>query len=182
MIRLVNDLLQLSRMDQKEYSLNRERTEFVSYFHEVIDRFELNVKENIEFKRSLPNRTYYVWLDRDKMTQVLDNIISNAIKYSPEGGTITFSVEQKNRQLHVKIQDEGIGIPPEMREKIFERFYRADKARTRQLGGSGLGLAISKEIVDAHYGEIWVEDTFENKGTTIVFTLPLMSQRRRVRT
>lgn len=182
MIRLVNDLLQLSRMDQKEYSLNRERTEFVSYFHEVIDRFELNVKENIEFKRSLPNRTYYVWLDRDKMTQVLDNMISNAIKYSPEGGTITFSVEQKNRQLHVKIQDEGIGIPPEMREKIFERFYRADKARTRQLGGSGLGLAISKEIVDAHYGEIWVEDTLENKGTTIVFTLPLMSQRRRVRT
>jgi len=181
MIRLVNDLLQLSRMDQREYTLQRERTEFTSYFHEVIDRFEMNVTDNIQFQRHLPKQKFYVWLDRDKMTQVLDNIISNAIKYSPEGGKITFSLEQKNRQLLVKIKDEGIGISPEMRDKIFERFYRADKARTRKLGGSGLGLAISKEIVNAHYGNIWVEDTREDGGTTIAFHLPLMSQTRRLR-
>src|SRR5690625_457198 len=181
MIRLVNDLLQLSRMDQKEYTLQRERTDYISYFHEVIDRFELNVTDDIQFKRQLPKRKFYVWLDRDKMTQVLDNIISNAIKYSPEGGTIRCSVEQRNRQLVVKIQDEGIGIPPEMQEKIFERFYRADKARSRKLGGSGLGLAISKEIVNAHYGNIWVEDTREDGRTTIAFHLPLMSQTRRLR-
>lgn len=181
MIRLVNDLLQLSRMDQREYTLQRERTEFTSYFNEVIDRFEMNVREDIQFERISPKRKFYVWLDKDKMTQVLDNIISNAIKYSPEGGKITFSLQQKNRQLLVSIKDEGIGIPAEMRDKIFERFYRADKARTRQLGGSGLGLAISKEIVDAHYGEIWVEKTLEDEGTTISFTLPLMSQTRRLR-
>lgn len=181
MIRLVNDLLQLSRMDQKEYSLQRERTEFTAYFHEVIDRFEMNVTDHIQFERHLPKRRFYVWLDRDKMTQVLDNIISNAIKYSPEGGKITISLEQKHRQLLVKVKDEGIGIPREMRDKIFERFYRADKARTRQLGGSGLGLAISKEIIDAHYGDIWVDDTRENYGTTIAFNLPLMSQTRRLR-
>lgn len=181
MIRLVNDLLQLSRMDQKEYTLQRERTDFISYFHEIIDRFELNVSDGIQFERQLPKQRFYVWLDRDKMTQVLDNIISNAIKYSPEGGTIRCFVAQRNRQLIVKIQDEGIGIPPEMQERIFERFYRADKARTRKLGGSGLGLAISKEIVEAHFGEIWVEDTKEGKGTTIAFTLPLMSKTRRLR-
>src|SRR5690625_1171954 len=122
MIRLVNDLLQLSRMDQREYTLQRERTEFTSYFHEVIDRFEMNVTDNIQFQRHLPKQKFYVWLDRDKMTQVLDNIITNAIKYSPEGGKITFSLEQKNHQLLVKIKDEGIGISPEMRDKIFERF------------------------------------------------------------
>lgn len=180
MIRLVNDLLQLSRMDQKEYVLQRERTEFIAYFHHIIDRFEMNVTEKITFERDLPKGRYFVWLDKDKMTQVLDNIISNAIKYSPEGGTIQFSVEQRNRQLYVRIKDEGIGIPSEMRERIFDRFYRADKARTRKLGGSGLGLAITKELVEAHYGEIWVEDTAEGKGTTILFTLPLMSQKRRI--
>ncbi|HLS35323.1 MAG TPA: cell wall metabolism sensor histidine kinase WalK [Bacillota bacterium] len=181
MIRLVNDLLQLSRMDQKEYTLQRERTEFVSYFREVVERFEINVTSEIQFEYKMPQRKMFVWIDRDKMTQVLDNIISNAIKYSPEGGKIRLSIERKNRQLYVQIQDEGIGIPEEMHEKIFERFYRADKARTRKLGGSGLGLAISKEIVEAHYGKIWVKNTKENKGTTIAFTLPLMSQTRRLR-
>lgn len=181
MIRLVNDLFQLSRIDQKKYSLQRKRTEFISYFHHIIDRFEMNVTEQIIFKRKLPKTNYFVWIDSDKMTQVFDNIISNAIKYSPEGGTIELSVEQKNQQLYVRIKDEGIGIPQEMRDKIFERFYRADKARSRKLGGSGLGLAISKELVEAHYGEISVEATQEGKGTTILLTLPLMSQMRRLK-
>src|SRR5690625_955169 len=160
MIRLVNDLLQLSRMDQKEYTLQRERTEFVSYFREVVERFEINVTSEIQFEYKMPQRKMFVWIDRDKMTQVLDNIISNAIKYSPEGGKIRLSIERKNRQLYVQIQDEGIGIPEEMHEKIFERFYRADKARTRKLGGSGLGLAISKEIVG--FMMIGEEDIIEN--------------------
>lgn len=179
MIRLVNDLLQLSRMDNKEYSLNRRRTEFISYFNGVIDRFEMNIKEHITLIRELPKGNFYVWLDKDRMTQVLDNIISNAIKYSPEGGSIICKVEKlDNRQLLVSIEDHGLGIPFEMRDKIFERFYRVDRARTRKLGGSGLGLAITKEIVELHYGEIWVE-SIEGKGTTILFTLPLMNQKRR---
>lgn len=181
MIRLVNDLLQLSRMDNKEYTLHRRRTDFVAYFHQVIDRFEMNAAEHITIKRDLPKGQYFVWLDEDKMTQVLDNIISNAIKYSPEGGTIQCmvkKVDSKSRHLLISIRDEGIGIPFDKRDKIFERFYRADRARTRKLGGSGLGLAITKELVEAHYGEIWVSSQ-EGKGTTISFTLPLMNQRRR---
>lgn len=179
MIRLVNDLLQLSRMDSKEYALNRKRTEFISYFHHIIDRFEMNITDNITIERQLPKGKLFVWMDEDKMTQILDNIISNAIKYSPEGGMISCRVEKlDNRQLLVSIEDRGLGIPFEMRDKIFDRFYRVDRARTRKLGGSGLGLAITKELVEAHYGKIWVE-SIEGKGTTILFTLPLMNQKRR---
>lgn len=179
MIRLVNDLLQLSRMDNKEYSLIRKQVDFIPYFHNVIDRSEMNKKDDITLKRDIPKAILYVWLDKDKMTQVLDNIISNAIKYSPEGGTITCKVEQRiNRrqpELLISVEDQGLGIPYDKRDKIFERFYRSDRARTRKLGGSGLGLAITKDLVEAHYGRIWVE-SIEGKGTAIFFTLPLMKR------
>ncbi len=181
MIRLVNDLFQLSSLDQKEYTLRRKSTEFISFLHSIIDRFEMNITEKITLKRELPTGPYYVWLDEDKMTQILDNIISNAIKYSPEGGTITcrVNVVDRNKQhILIEIEDEGIGISYETKDKIFDRFYRADKARTRRLGGSGLGLAITKELVEAHYGKIWVE-SIEGKGTTFLFTLPLMNKKRR---
>jgi len=180
MIRLVNDLLQLSRMDNKEFSLQRKRTDFVEYFHRIIDRFEMHKAESLKLERYFLEEKLYVWMDEDKMTQILDNILSNAIKYSPEGGTISCRVEKlddKNREIIVSIKDEGLGIPYDRQDKIFERFYRSDRARTRKLGGSGLGLAITKELVDAHYGRIWV-DSIEGKGTTIFFTLPLMNRKR----
>lgn len=178
MIRMVNDLLQLSRMDQKDYSLQRERVEFAQFMNAIIDRFEINLPEHITFIRDIPNKSFLVWIDTDKMTQVLDNIISNAIKYSPEGGKITFRIIQRNYQMQVSVIDEGMGIPYDRLDKIFERFYRADKARTRKLGGTGLGLAITKELVEAHHGAIWAKSR-EGKGTTIFFTLPLMNRMRR---
>lgn len=178
MIRLVNDLLQLSQMDSVKHTLQRKQTDFIAYFHQVIDRFELNLDDDIELIRDVPyGGIYNVWLDEDKMTQVLDNIISNAIKYSPEGGRIQCKVERIDHQLLISVKDEGIGIPYGMRDKIFDRFYRVDQARTRDLGGSGLGLAITKELVEAHYGTIWVESR-EGKGTTFLFTLPLMRTKR----
>lgn len=178
MIRMVNDLLQLSKMDHKEYGLHKERTDFINYFDQIIDRFEMNVAEKINLKRELLKGQYYVYIDKDKMTQVLDNIISNAIKYSPNGGTIGFKVGKNKNQLLISIQDDGPGIAYEKLDKIFERFYRADKARNRKLGGTGLGLAIAKELVEAHHGKIWAKSK-EGKGTTILFTLPLMNQKRR---
>ncbi|MEN1966558.1 cell wall metabolism sensor histidine kinase WalK [Lentibacillus sp. N15] len=179
MIRMVNDLLQLSKMDNKDYGLHWEKTDFMTYIHHIIDRFEMNAYEGIKLKRVLPDDgQYYVWMDKDKLTQVLDNIISNAIKYSPEGGTICIAVEKHRYQLLVSIQDEGIGISYDKVDKIFDRFYRADKARTRKLGGTGLGLAIARELVEAHHGKIWARST-QGKGTTIYFTLPLMNQKRR---
>src|SRR5699024_7815782 len=179
MIRMVNSLLQLSRMDSKELSLMRETVDFVPFIHTIIDRFEMNEKEgNIEFNRIIPKNSLDVWIDKDRMIQVFDNIISNAIKYSPNGGTITCKVEKQIGQILVTIKDEGIGIEYEKLDKIFDRFYRADKARTRQLGGTGLGLAITRELVEAHYGQIWA-NSIEGKGTTIFITLPLIKKKRR---
>ncbi|RDW16766.1 cell wall metabolism sensor histidine kinase WalK [Oceanobacillus chungangensis] len=177
MIRMVNDLLQLSKMDADEHPLHKERTEFIEYFHQVTDRFEMHIPEHIDLIRELPKGKFNVWIDKDKMTQVIDNIISNAIKYSPEGGKIQLKVENKRHFLQVSIRDEGLGIAYDKLEKIFERFYRADRARSRKLGGTGLGLAISKELVEAHHGKIWAKSR-EGKGTTIIFTLPLMNQKR----
>src|SRR5690625_7437677 len=105
------------------------------------------------------------------MSQVLDHIISNAIKYSREGGVIRFKVSQtlnRNRELLVRIEDEELGIPYDKRHKIFERFYRSDRARTRQLGGSGLGLAITKDLVEAHYGVIRVEEMEGTRPSSLI--------------
>jgi len=171
MIRLVNDLLQLSKMDSKDYRLKKEWFNFIDFFNRIIDRFEIIKDENTAFERNLLDHAAFVEGDADKLTQVLDNIISNAMKYSPQGGKITFKVEEKEDHIVVSVSDQGMGIPKENLQQIFERFYRVDKARTRKLGGTGLGLAIAKEMVEAHGGKIWAESV-EGKGTTVSFTLP----------
>ncbi|MDF2037054.1 cell wall metabolism sensor histidine kinase WalK [Bacillus sp. CMF12] len=171
MIRLVNDLLQLSKMDSKDYRLTKDWTDFIFFYNRIIDRFEMTKQQNVTFERKLPDHSAFVEIDEDKLTQVLDNIISNALKYSPEGGKVTFSIEEKDEFIIVSVSDQGVGIPKENIDQIFERFYRVDKARTRKLGGTGLGLAIAKEMVEAHGGKIWAAST-EGKGTTISFSLP----------
>ncbi|CAG9622905.1 cell wall metabolism sensor histidine kinase WalK [Sutcliffiella rhizosphaerae] len=177
MIRLVNDLLQLSKMDSRDYQFNKYPVDFVFFFNRIIDRFEMSKSQKVSFVRNLPNEKILVSLDTDKITQVLDNIISNAMKYSPEGGTITFTVniEETAQQILVSISDQGMGIPKADIHKVFERFYRVDKARTRMLGGTGLGLAIAKEMIQAHDGDIWASSE-EGRGTTIYFTLPISQE------
>ncbi|MDL4840955.1 cell wall metabolism sensor histidine kinase WalK [Aquibacillus rhizosphaerae] len=177
MIRLVSDLLQLSKMDHKEQSVYKERVNIVSFFHHIIDRFEMNKNENIIIERQLPKDSLFIWLDKDKIIQVVDNIISNAIKYSPKGGKIKVRIIRVRQKVKVSITDQGVGIATEKLDKIFERFYRADKARSRELGGTGLGLAIAKEIIESHHGQIWAESQ-EGKGTTVLFTLPLINRKR----
>lgn len=170
MIRLVNDLLQLSKMDSRDYDLNREIVNFNQFFNRIIDRFELSKSQNVTFHRILSDNPYYVDIDTDKLTQVIDNIISNAIKYSPDGGNIRFGVAVQDHILTVMISDEGMGIPPDNVNRIFDRFYRVDRARARSMGGTGLGLAIAREMIEAHGGRIWAESE-EGHGTTIFFTL-----------
>ncbi|WP_214734946.1 cell wall metabolism sensor histidine kinase WalK [Exiguobacterium sp. s154] len=171
MIRLVNDLLQLSKMDSKEYKMQKVKFDFVQFFNDIIDRHEMMKGDAIQFRRKLMKRRVYVHADQDKMTQVIDNIITNAIKFSPEGGTITFRTMLRAKRLVIGIKDEGVGIPKSNLKKIFERFYRVDKARARNIGGTGLGLSIAKEVVSAHGGDIWAESEF-GRGTTIYFTIP----------
>lgn len=171
MIRLVEDLLKLSRMDSQDYDLNKEWVEFNNFFNFIIDRFEFSKSQDVHFQRLLHPSQLFVEIDTDKMTQVIDNIISNALKYSPNGGNIYFSVSSLDKYIKVTISDDGMGIPRENVKRIFDRFYRADRARSRAMGGTGLGLAISREMIEAHGGEIWAESE-EGHGTTIFFTLP----------
>ncbi|MFJ7683039.1 cell wall metabolism sensor histidine kinase WalK [Peribacillus butanolivorans] len=171
MIRLVNDLLQLSKMDSKDYRLKTGWVNFNKFYDHIIDRFEMTKNDDITFKRDLPKEAYFVDIDEDKITQVLYNVISNSLKYSPEGGQVTFRVRASDGFIVVSITDQGVGIPKNVIDKIFDRFYRVDKARARNLGGTGLGLAIAKEMVVAHGGKIWAESV-DGKGTTVFFTLP----------
>ena len=171
MIRLVNDLLKLSRMDSRDYRLSKEWVDLVVFYNRIIDRFELTKDQKLSFERQLPDKPILVEIDPDKLTQVIDNIISNALKYSPEGGKVTFKIKEQDDEVIVSIADQGVGIPKGNVEKIFGRFYRVDKARTRKLGGTGLGLAIAKEMIEAHGGRIWAR-SIEGKGTTIFFSLP----------
>ena len=173
MIRLVNDLLQLSKMDSSDYDLNREVVNFNLFFNRIIDRFELSKSQNVTFQRMLPETPYYVDIDTDKLTQVIDNIISNALKYSPDGGNIRFGIAVKDDWLQVMVSDDGMGIPAENVNRIFDRFYRVDRARARSMGGTGLGLAIAREMIEAHGGKIWAESE-EGRGTTIFFTLEIL--------
>ncbi|WP_186671915.1 cell wall metabolism sensor histidine kinase WalK [Sporosarcina sp. BP05] len=175
MIRLVNDLLKLSRMDSRDYDLNKEWVEFNYFFKSIIDRFEFSKSQEVQFIRLLSSTELFVEIDTDKMTQVLDNIISNALKYSPDGGNIRFGITMSEDFIKVMISDDGMGIPQANVKRIFDRFYRADRARSRAMGGTGLGLAIAREMIVAHEGEIWAESE-EGKGTTIFFTLPFELQ------
>ncbi|WP_431028505.1 cell wall metabolism sensor histidine kinase WalK [Lysinibacillus sp. LZ02] len=171
MIRLVNDLLQLSKMDSQEYELDCEFVEFNKFFERIIERFEMSKSQNVEFIRLLPETSYFVEVDTDKLTQVIDNIISNALKYSPDGGNIRFGFTVHDNMLKVMVSDDGMGIPKENVGRIFDRFYRVDRARARSMGGTGLGLAIAREMIEAHGGKIWAESE-EGVGTTVFFTLP----------
>ncbi|TMW72030.1 cell wall metabolism sensor histidine kinase WalK [Alteribacter natronophilus] len=173
MIRLVNDLLQLSKMDSKDYQMTMNSMNLTSFVDQVIDRFEMSTKNQaITFKRKIPDEPLFVYGDRDKLTQLLDNIVSNAVKYSPQGGTITCNIKEEKGRVIISVQDEGVGIPKDSIPHVFDRFYRVDKARTRSLGGTGLGLAIAREIIEAHGGNIWVSSDW-GKGTKMSFSLPV---------
>ncbi|TSB47516.1 cell wall metabolism sensor histidine kinase WalK [Alkalicoccobacillus porphyridii] len=172
MIRLVNDLLQLSKIDSDDYQFTLQWINFGEFLNQVLDRFEIIAQEkNIELHRHISKKPSYVEIDQDKLIQVLDNIISNALKYSAEGANITTTLLHQGNHVRVSIADEGMGIPRESQMKIFDRFYRVDRARARSVGGTGLGLAIAKELVQAHGGDIWVHSEY-GEGTTIYFTLP----------
>lgn len=174
MIRLVEDLLQLSRMDNEAEELTREIVDFNMFLNRIIDRFEMTHKEQVEFVRNIPSSPIFTEVAVDKMGQVLDNVISNAIKYSSSTNKkVEFHVKQNRlyNRMTVQIKDNGLGIPASKVDRIFERFYRVDKGRARKMGGTGLGLAISKEIIEAHDGKIWA-NSVENKGTTIFINLP----------
>lgn len=179
MIRMIKDLLDLSRMDSGRAVLDLEYLNVNELFDHVIKRFEMMIQSSdkqskaFSIKREFTERQLWVEVDADKMIQVLDNIMNNAIKYSPDGGTIKCGLVETNDSVVLSISDEGMGIPKRDLTNVFDRFFRVDKARARSMGGTGLGLAISKEVVQQHKGKIWVEST-EGKGTTFYISLPYL--------
>ena len=175
MMRMVSDLLSLSRIDNATSHLDIELTNFTAFITFILNRFDKirsqNADKKYEIIRDYPINSIWVEIDTDKMTQVIDNIINNAIKYSPDGGKITVSMKTTEIQMILSISDEGLGIPKKDLPKIFDRFYRVDKARSRAQGGSGLGLAIAKEIIKQHHGFIWAKSEY-GKGSTFTIVLP----------
>ena len=174
MIRMINDLLDLSRMDNDNLKLNIEMVNFNELVNFVLDRFDViiaNSEKKYRIVREFTQRPLFVEVDTDRMIQVIDNIMNNAIKYSPDGGKITVRLMETHNNVILSITDQGLGIPKKDISRIFDRFYRVDKARARKQGGTGLGLAISKEVVKALGGTIWAT-SIENYGSTFYISLP----------
>ena len=179
MIRMINDLLSLSRMDSGTAKLNLEYVNINELFNYILNRFDMIIKneaadpsqKKYTIVRYFTKKDLWVEIDTDKFTQVVDNIMNNAVKYSPDGGVITAHLLETHNHVILSISDQGLGIPRKDLGHIFDRFFRVDKDRSRKQGGTGLGLAISKEVVNLLGGQIWV-DSVEGKGSTFYISLP----------
>jgi two-component system sensor histidine kinase VicK len=173
MVRLVKDLLVLSQLDFQQVGWHKDHYALDELITEVVAELKLKYKETArQITVSLPVEPVIAYIDRDKIKQVLLNIIHNAYKYTAEGGQITISLEQQREQAVMQVSDDGIGIPAADVERVFERFYRVDKNRSRAYGGTGLGLPIARELVAAHGGTISLSSELQ-QGTTVTVTLPL---------
>ncbi|MDD4726578.1 MAG: ATP-binding protein [Tissierellia bacterium] len=174
MARLVRDLLQLSNIDYKKTTWNKNEISINNMINGIIQKLEFSIKEKehnvvLNIQESVPNLIG----DNDGIEQVLLNVISNAIKYTENGGIIEVSAYNKENDIVIKVKDNGIGIPKKDLDRIFERFYRVEKGRSREMGGTGLGLSIAEEIIAAHNGTIELESDF-GEGTEITVILPIV--------
>lgn len=169
--RMINDLLDLEKMESGRAILEPEEIDFVELISEIVERINaISTEHQIDFnhRRRLPP----IYGDRDKITQIMYNLLSNARKYSPCGGTILIQADIEEAQIHVCVQDQGIGIPQEALEAIFHPYNRVHAEDTRYIKGTGLGLPIVRHLVELHGGRIWAESV-PGQGSTFHFTLPL---------
>lgn len=177
MIRMINDLLSLSRMDSGTSKLDLEYVNLNELFNYILNRFDMILKSEDQpskkytIDRVFTKKDLWVEIDTDKFTQVVDNLMNNAVKYSPDGGVITARLLETHNHVILSISDQGLGIPRADIPHVFDRFFRVDKARSRKQGGTGLGLAISKEVINLLGGQIWV-DSVEGRGSTFYISLP----------
>lgn len=173
MTRIVKDLLTLSKLDEGQYELRPfEQIELSEFVSQIVEKMYFSAKEKHQTIKYISSGTSYIMSDRDKLEQVVINIISNAIKYTPENGKIEVYSGALYQDAFIKVRDNGIGIPKENLPRIFERFYRVDKARSRETGGTGLGLAIAKQLMNQLGGNITINSTF-GEGTEVIISVPL---------
>lgn len=173
MTRLVRDLLQLSNFDAKKVIFDKEYNDYVVLLNKTMMKLNVTAtQKSQEFRLENTVEKMLGYFDYDRIEQVVLNVMSNAIKYTPEYGEIVVSLREEDNYVAIEIADTGLGIPIKDIPFIFDRFYRVDKARTREMGGTGLGLSIAREIVEAHGGEIDVQSVVDS-GTRMTIYLPL---------
>jgi len=174
---LINDLLSLSRLENEAPSLYWSNADIFGWVREISHEYDQSLKANgRELLIDLPEEgTAMVRIDVLKIRQVLDNLIENALKYAPAEGKIRLGCSLVNKAVDIWVEDEGPGVPKMDVAKIFERFYRVDKGRSRDTGGTGLGLSIVKHIVDWHEGSVWAEN-IEGRGLRVTFRLPVVEK------
>lgn len=173
--RIIDDIITLQKINSGNLKL--ERTSMSAFLETAVSAHQMIAAQkglNIDFV--LPSIEGMVIIDRGRINQVLDNLIGNAMKFSPDGGTIKIAMEESEGMVTVSVKDQGIGISPEKHKRIFERFYQIDGSASRRFGGTGIGLAIVKRIVDAHNGKIWVESEIQ-KGSAFTFQLPMVAKK-----
>jgi len=170
--RLIHDLLELSKIEAKQVKLNRRPANIIAVIRDTVNKLQSQIESaGLTMELNLPDKEIKVNIDQDLIGQVILNLVDNAVKYTPSGGKIQIEVSDKKHDIIVWVRDTGIGIPSKDIERIFERFYRVDKARSRKQGGTGLGLSIVKHIIDIHGGTVGVNST-PGKGSEFFFTLP----------
>ncbi len=170
--RIVNDILWASRLDSGTMTLEIASCDAVVLANQVVDAAEQYAPETIEIALEAPDDLPPVAADPDKASQVLTNLLENAVKYSPDGGRVVLELEPRGDRLRFRVSDRGLGVPPSEHERIFEKFFRLDPNLTRGVGGTGLGLYISRELVQRMGGSIWVESDGRT-GSTFVVELPV---------
>ncbi len=170
--RIIQDLLELSKIEGKQIQLNYRPEDLNLIIKNTVHNLSGQIKsKNLKVNFNLPEKDMVASVDRDIVEQVLVNLVDNAVKYTPRGGEITVLVEEKENFVVIRVRDTGIGIPPEDIDRVFERFYRVDKTRSREQGGTGLGLSIVRHLVDIHGGTVGVNSKI-GQGTEFFFTLP----------
>ncbi|MEM8641252.1 MAG: PAS domain-containing protein [Cyanobacteria bacterium P01_G01_bin.54] len=175
--RLINDILDLQRLESGQFSLNLQACRVVDLFNQSSQNLAaIATSDQIQIDTLTTDPQLQVWADPDYLMQVLTNLLSNALKFSPPQSTITLQASGQEQQVCVQVRDRGRGIPADKLDTIFERFHQVDASDSRQKGGTGLGLAICKHIVQQHGGHIWVESVV-NEGSTFYFTCPLVPDR-----
>ena len=172
MTRLVKDLLQLSKLDYDKMEWNMKSLSILNILRDCVVKMEMAAKQkNQSLSFEAIGELCEINGDKDRIEQVIINIISNAIKYTPENGSIKVTAKRLKDSVEIRIADSGIGIPKDDLPRLFERFYRVDKARSRSMGGTGLGLSIAKNIVEAHKGSIRIESEY-GKGSEVIINFP----------
>ena len=170
---MVNELLDLSRIESGTVQLLLDDVDMVRLAQTTSERLRLFAeRQGLRLRLDVPNRVLRVRGDEDRLGQVLINLLHNAVKFSPNGGEIVVGVREGKGEVVIRVSDPGVGVPASDRARIFERFYKVDRARVRGRGGTGLGLSIARHVVESHGGRIWVESV-EGEGSTFSFTVPL---------